>query len=471
MKRVQLINAGVPEGCVREAMASLGQVARHGDKNDLRNISGTIKSIVATPEDYSSGTGSAWYRLGDALLREKRLAEQFAQHDPIRFKQWGVDICPKALHQMYQACEIPIARKAAVMPDAHLGYGVPIGCVLATENAVIPNAVGVDIACRMKLTVLDIPWDMFEHRNLPFRKVLTEETRFGPGSAFGHGERSHPVMDDERWSAFKLLRGVREKAAAQLGSSGGGNHFVEFGYLDVAEEDDRLAEPTGMPLGEGRYLALMSHSGSRRMGMDIANEYHRLAQQRLPQSLKRFKELAWLDLDSDLGQQYWLAMNLAGDYASANHDCIHTAIHKALGAQCLTTIENHHNFAWKEIHDGKELIVHRKGATPAGQGMLGVIPGSMADPAFVVSGKGNLDSLESASHGAGRKMSRTVAKRTLDPDESFKYLKARGVELISAGMDEMPGAYKDIIQVMKEQSDLVDTLARFDPKLVRMAGK
>jgi len=224
-------------------------------------------------------------------------------------------------------------------------------------------------------------------------------------------------------------------------------------------------------LEPGKYLALMSHSGSRRFGMDIANEYCRLAKARLPQSLKRFNDLAWLDMDSDLGEQYWLAMNLAGDYAAANHDCIHKAILKALTAESLVAIENHHNFAWKEIHDGKELIVHRKGATPAGLGMLGVIPGSMADPAFVVSGKGNPESLESASHGAGRKMSRTVAKRTLDPDESFKYLKDRGVELISAGMDEMPGAYKDIIQVMDEQSDLVDTLARFDPKLVRMAGK
>ncbi len=463
MKRVQLINAGVPEGCVREAMSSLGHVARHGDKNDLRNISQVIKSIVADPEKYVRGP---WYRLAEALLREKRLAEEFAKHDPVRFAQWGTDIDPKALHQMYNACEIPIARKAAVMPDAHLGYGVPIGCVLATENAVIPNAVGVDIGCRMQLTVLDIPWDMFTHRNLPFRDVILNETRFGPGCAFGHGERSHAIMDDERWDALRVLKNVRSLAASQLGTSGGGNHFVEFGCLEVGEGD-----PLGTGMEAGLYLALMSHSGSRRMGMNIANEYCRLAKERLPKSLKRYGDLAWLDLDSDLGQQYWLAMNLAGDYAQANHDCIHKSIAKALGAQVLALIENHHNFAWKEIHDGKELIVHRKGATPAEQGLLGVIPGSMADPAFVVSGKGNSDSLNSASHGAGRKMSRTQAKRDLDKDEAFKYLKAREVELISAGMDEMPGAYKDILQVMAEQTDLVDTLARFDPKMVRMAGK
>lgn len=463
MKRVQLINAGVPEGCVREAMSSIGQVAKHGEKNELRHISSTIKSIVANPEKYAK---SNWYRLAEALLREKRLAEEAASRDPVRFKQWGTDICPKALHQMYNACEIPIARKAAVMPDAHLGYGVPIGCVLATENAVIPNAVGVDIGCRMQLSVFDIPWDMFEHRNLPFRRILLEETRFGAGCAFGTGERSHAIMDDDRWNSMRLLKNLREKAASQLGTSGGGNHFVEFGYLDVGTGD-----PLSTGMEEGRYLALMSHSGSRRMGMDIANTYHKLAKDRLPKAIKRFSELAWLDLDSDLGQKYWLAMNLAGDYARANHDCIHKAIQKALGAQCLALIENHHNFAWKEIHDGKELIVHRKGATPAEQGMLGVIPGSMADPAFIVSGKGNSDSLNSASHGAGRKMSRTQAKKDLDQDEAFKYLESKGVELISAGLDEMPGAYKDILQVMADQADLVDTLARFDPKMVRMAGK
>ncbi|GAG15188.1 unnamed protein product, partial [marine sediment metagenome] len=216
MKRVQLINAGVPEGCVREAMSSIGQVARYGKKDDLRHVSQTIKDIVAEPEKYDRSTGSQWYRLAEALLREKRVAEQFAQHDPVRFSQWGTDIDPKALHQMYNACELPIASKAAVMPDAHLGYGVPIGCVLATENTVIPNAVGVDIACRMKLTVFDIGWELFHHRTLPFRDVLLNETRFGPGCAFGPGERQHPIMDDERWKALKVLKNVRDLAASQL---------------------------------------------------------------------------------------------------------------------------------------------------------------------------------------------------------------------------------------------------------------
>jgi len=138
-------------------------------------------------------------------------------------------------------------------------------------------------------------------------------------------------------------------------------------------------------------------------------------------------------------------------------------------AASLAVIENHHNFAWKEVHDGKELIVHRKGATPAGEGVLGVIPGSMADPAYVVCGKGKAESLRSASHGAGRRMSRSQAIKTLDWSEWKSEIKNRGVRVLSCGLDEVPGVYKDIRKVMEQQTDLVDIVARFDPKLVKMS--
>jgi tRNA-splicing ligase RtcB len=163
-------------------------------------------------------------------------------------------------------------------------------------------------------------------------------------------------------------------------------------------------------------------------------------------------------------------MELMGKYASANHACIHHHIVKKLGAKALLSIENHHNFAWKEVHDGQEVIVHRKGATPAGQGVLGVIPGSMASPAFIVRGKGSEASLNSAAHGAGRRMSRKKAKETLTWHAAKKLLSEREVTLISAGLDEVPMVYKDIEEVMKAQSDLVEKLARFEPKLVKMAG-
>jgi tRNA-splicing ligase RtcB len=180
--------------------------------------------------------------------------------------------------------------------------------------------------------------------------------------------------------------------------------------------------------------------------------------------------LAWLDLDSEAGQEYWLAMNLMGDYAAANHAVIHRLVANSLGARILGGVENHHNFAWKERHQGRELVVHRKGATPAGAGVLGVIPGTMADPAFVVRGLGNAQSFNSASHGAGRRMSRKKANDMYRFQAVRKVLEAKGVQVLSAGSDEVPGAYKDIREVMAAQEDLVETVARFDPKIVKMCG-
>jgi tRNA-splicing ligase RtcB (3'-phosphate/5'-hydroxy nucleic acid ligase) len=161
-------------------------------------------------------------------------------------------------------------------------------------------------------------------------------------------------------------------------------------------------------------------------------------------------------------------MELAGKYASANHAVIHENIADALSFSILGGIENHHNFAWKEEASGEEVVVHRKGATPAGAGVLGVIPGSMSAPGYVVRGTGNTDALSSAAHGAGRRMSRSEANKRFDWDTVKRKLKSQGVDLISAGLDEAPGAYKDIELVMAAQSDLVDVLAEFQPKIVKM---
>ncbi len=187
---------------------------------------------------------------------------------------------------------------------------------------------------------------------------------------------------------------------------------------------------------------------------------------------KELKHLSWLTLDEEDGQEYWNAMNLMGRYAAANHELIHKHIAKKVGASVILDIENHHNFAWKEHHivngQKRELIVHRKGATPAGQGVLGIIPGSMATPGFVVRGKGQPESLNSASHGAGRVMSRSKALQSFTWSGTKKLLAERGVDLLSSGLDEVPGVYKDIHSVMAAQSDLVEVLGRFDPKLVKM---
>jgi tRNA-splicing ligase RtcB len=184
---------------------------------------------------------------------------------------------------------------------------------------------------------------------------------------------------------------------------------------------------------------------------------------------KEAANLAWLDMNSEAGQEYWLAMNLAGDYASACHEVIHKKLTAAIGASVLASVENHHNFAWKETWNGEEVIVHRKGATPAGKGVMGIIPGSMTAPGFLVRGLGNEAAINSASHGAGRQMSRTKAIEQISQEDMQAVLKANGVTLIGAGLDEAPMAYKNIHQVMNAQRELVTVVAKFEPKIVRMA--
>ena len=253
-------------------------------------------------------------------------------------------------------------------------------------------------------------------------------------------------------------------AVEQIGTSGSGNHFVEFGLVDITDPRNEL----GVPVGQ--YLGVLSHSGSRGLGASIAQHYTGLARDvcKLPNEAQH---LAWLGLDTEAGQEYWAAMNLAGDFASACHEQIHRRLAKALGERPLAKVENHHNFAWKErLADGREVITHRKGATPAGAGVLGIIPGSMTAPGYIVRGRGLAASLASASHGAGRLMSRTRAKAELGEAQVRKYLASFGVELIGGGLDEAPQAYKDIRPVMASQQELVDVLGTFTPKIVRMDG-
>ena len=386
---------------------------------------------------------------------------------PAPFGNWtkgGVEA--SAVAQMKDACELPVSVGGALMPDAHTGYGLPIGGVLAVRNAVIPYAVGVDIACRMRVSVLDIPYGDLEREEGRLTEAIESETSFGVGARFyGPALRHHPVMDDPLWQSSPVLRPVSAKALNQLGSSGSGNHFVEFGRLDVPEDID---EPT-ICLKKGTYLALLSHSGSRGAGETVAKYYSALAASLHPELPENLKRLAWLDLGTEYGRQYWDAMELMGRYASANHELIHESILRHLGASCLGFVENHHNFAWKENYGGEDLIVHRKGATPASEGVLGVIPGSMGTPGFIVRGKGSEASFRSCSHGAGRKMSRSEAFRTLKKDDMLSILDREGVKLLSGPLDESPEVYKDIREVIAAQQDLIDVLATFHPKLVKMA--
>jgi tRNA-splicing ligase RtcB len=372
---------------------------------------------------------------------------------------WGENLDRQAVDQMEQACSLPVSIKGALMPDAHKGYGLPIGGVLAVDKVVIPYAVGVDIACRVKMSILDIPFRTYERRRGELKIALETQTLFGVGGAFAR-PRTHRVMDED-WAFCHCVKSLKETAQKQLGTSGSGNHFVEFGCLTLEKND--------LGLERGTYLALLTHSGSRGTGAAIAKHYSALAKRLCPQLPGNLKDLAWLDLKRPEGLEYWQAMELMGKYSAANHDIIHKNILAHLGATSVVSLENHHNFAWKEQLGSREVIVHRKGATPAGKGVVGVIPGSMATPGFVVRGLGNEASLSSAAHGAGRKMSRTAAIKKYNWPEINRVLAKKGVTLVSAGIDEAPMAYKKIEDVMNQQKDLVEIIARFDPKLVKMA--
>lgn len=389
--------------------------------------------------------------------------------EPLPYAVFGREqIEEGALAQMKTAVSLPISVAGALMPDAHEGYGLPIGGVLATDaNTVIPYAVGVDIACRMCLSVFDLPPAFLVRESHLLKKSLVEETKFGMG---GETRRKvdESVMDLPEWQATKVIRDLKDKAYRQLGSSGTGNHFVEWGIVEVYESESQ-AEPSGLNLPPGHYLALLSHSGSRGFGASIANTYSKLAMQktRLP---KQAAHLAWLDLNTEEGQAYWIGMSLAGEYASANHHEIHNKLARAIRQKPLVMVENHHNFAWKEqLADGRNVIVHRKGATPAGAGVLGIIPGSMTQPGFVVQGRGNTESINSASHGAGRLMSRSQAFNTLTRSQWTNALQMVGIQLVGGDLDEAPMVYKNIDTVIDAQRDLVSVLATFTPKIVRMA--
>lgn len=456
---------GYPEGRVISVALDVMQKAfKHTKQAEALEL---LEKVLKQPADYVQNETLG--KIANALLEKRGLAPK-ATESPAEIslsqerKEYSVfgaeDIEAGAINQMEVAMRLPVSVAGALLPDAHQGYGLPIGGVLAAEEAVIPYGVGVDIGCRMCLSIYDLP----EHRLYGefdrLKNILQRETLFGAGREFAK------PMDDEvlhrpEFREIPLLRGLQGKAARQIGSSGSGNHFVEFGIVEITDSNNEF------DVTPGRYVALLSHSGSRGLGATVADHFTKIAMQQTPLP-REARHLAWLPLDSEAGHEYWAAMNLAGDYASACHHQIHQKVARALGEEPTAMVENHHNFAWKERHNGRELIVHRKGATPAGKGVLGIIPGSMTAPGYIVRGRGDETSLDSASHGAGRRMSRTAAKSSLTWSQVNSVLKDNGITLIGGGLDEAPMAYKDIRRVMDYQKDLVDIVGTFTPKIVRM---
>lgn len=461
MNAADLIRLGVPAGrAIPLAQEFLKEfVDQGGDRSQLEP---EIFAIIANPSSFFED------RLRAPFARAVYRPPYTPRAELAPWQIWGEGLEGEAVRQMANACALPVSVAGALMPDAHVGYGLPIGGVLATENTVIPYAVGVDIACRMKLTIYDRKANTIAGQRDRLANIIESETRFGMGAAFKQ-RREHDVMDED-WSISRVTQRLKDKAWSQLGTSGSGNHFVEFGAFTITETE--VAHAPELKLKPGEYVALLSHSGSRGVGAQVCDLYSRRAMDRHTDLPKELKHLSWLSLDDEDGQEYWAAMNLMGRYAAANHELIHRHIARKLGANVILDIENHHNFAWKESHivngEERELIVHRKGATPAGSGVYGIIPGSMVSPGFLVRGKGNPESLNSASHGAGRVMSRSKARQSFTWSAVKKQLAAAGVDLISAGLDEVPGVYKDIHRVMAAQTDLVDVIGKFQPRLVKM---
>jgi len=460
LKTKELSKLGYTNDVARSLVINvLSKHYKHSDKATLITVLTNIKN---KPEDYVQD--EILGKIAHTFIDEEETCHhqsfELLQHTGQLKIYGGKTVEHSAKKQMETAMSLPITIQGALMPDAHTGYGLPIGGVLATRNAVVPYAVGVDIGCRMALSILDEGEHFLKSHSYQMKMALKEYTHFGMEGGLDFAQE-HEVLDSADFQATDFLKRLQLKASRQLGSSGSGNHFVEFGTIELLEDN-----ALGLPAKT--YMALLSHSGSRGLGANIAQHYTRIAMDtcKLP---KEAQNLAWLNMDTEAGQEYWLSMNLAGAYAKACHDRIHTNVLNAVGLKALTTVENHHNFAWQEkLADGTQAIIHRKGATPAHEGELGIIPGSMTTAAYLVTGKGVGQGLHSASHGAGRAMSRKRAKEQTTASALKKMLAAAGVTLIGGSVEENPLAYKDIEEVMDAQRELVTIQGKFLPKIVRM---
>ncbi|MEN8253974.1 MAG: RtcB family protein [Verrucomicrobiota bacterium] len=371
-------------------------------------------------------------------------------------KSWCERVEKGALDQAANLASHPkVFRHVALMPDCHVGYGMPIGGVAACEDAVIPNAVGVDIGCGMCAVQTDFPVAKLSRGQIS--KCLEEVKRRVP---LGEG---HCHKQPQRWERFGELPDwldgrARELAFKNLGSLGGGNHFIEI------------------QAGDDGNVWLMLHSGSRNLGYRIAEHHHRIALKKTPQ----LGDLAFFETESEAGQAYIREMSLALDYALENRTRMMSVFkevvsHTFKGMGMMREINIHHNYAALEEHFGESVWVHRKGATSAKEGEMGIIPGSMGTPSFIVRGKGNAESFASCSHGAGRTMGRMAASRTLSREECDKAMEGivfsgwhamRGRGRKGAGMldlGEAPQAYKDIDQVIEAELDLIEPVVKLLP--------
>jgi tRNA-splicing ligase RtcB len=420
-----------------------------------------LEQIRKTPQNYLEV--EHWNKLAEKIMEEfyaePEIKVNTLRHEPLHFNVLGQNLVDEqTIIQMQQVMTLPLEMRGALLPDAHVGYGFPIGSVVAAKNKVIPYGVGVDIGCSMSLSVFDAGPEFLEKHDFSLKQSLIDHTHFGQGG-WKTQKYEHAILDDSRFEESPLLKKRKGKAALQLGTSGSGNHFVEWGLIEFPEDY------RGIP--PGKYLALFSHSGSRGLGADIANHYLELAMQecRLPNKLER---LAWLDTSGDEGMEYWTAMELAIDFAKACHESLHLKLKNLFGFNTLLHFTEAHNQAQKENLEGGEWVVHRKGANQVRRASPLIIPGSMKDRAYLVEGIPEDVFLNSLAHGSGRKLSRQKASLSTTRSEILKQLKKEQITLIEGSLDENPFAYKSIEEVMKAQSAFCHTKGIFLPKIIRM---
>ena len=371
-------------------------------------------------------------------------------------KLWLDDIDPGALDQARNLANLPFTfHHVAIMPDAHQGYGMPIGGVLATTGGIIPNAVGVDIGCGM----CAVPTSLTSIERNDLKKVMEVVRRKIPLGFAHHKSPQEQRRLPQLQGKLPMVEQEYRNALFQVGTLGGGNHFIEI------------------QRGSDGLIWLMIHSGSRNLGFRVANHYNQLAieiNRKTHSPIPKAWQLAYLELDSAVGRVYLAEMRYCVEFALRNRmlmmERLEEALVEVLGQVTFGELINiAHNYAALEQHFGREVMVHRKGATSANKGLTGIIPGSQGSESFIVSGKGNPESFESCSHGAGRRMGRKEAQRSLDLEQEKGKLDRLGIVHALRGrrdLDEAPGAYKDIGQVISAQEDLVEVLLELTPLAV-----